>query len=145
MTTFTMSPDNKEFPKNKFRLPMKEDTYVCKSFKLSAHKYLELQFSRWSCAKMFDWSFWHRVKEDHPGVEVTLTLFWHEFRVDFYDHRHWDRVHDCYETEDSKPSLLKEGYCPVHGDVLLGQEKFCTSCDKYWNKPKGEYGSIHNE
>lgn len=61
----------------------------CWYFPLSKNKGIEFQISRWPQAKLFDCSFWYRnSKMDHKGVEVTITLFRYEFRIDFYDTRH---------------------------------------------------------
>ena len=61
----------------------------CWYFKISKNKGIEFQISRWHDSKYFDASIWHRDSScDHKGLELTLTLFRIEFRVDFYDHRH---------------------------------------------------------
>ena len=69
---------------------MKKDSFKCKAFFPSHNKVLEFQLSRWGSSKIFDSSCWKRKKGkfDHHGLEITVTLFWHELRVDFYDRRH---------------------------------------------------------
>lgn len=73
---------------------MKPNTYHCKYFSLSKYKGIEFQLSRWEDSPMFDFTIWIRRKgkTDHHGVEVCLTLFHHEFRVDFYDGRHVEDI-----------------------------------------------------
>lgn len=61
----------------------------CWYLKLSKNKIVEFQISRWNGSKYFDASVWRRdSNHDHKGLEITLTLFKTEFRIDFYDTRH---------------------------------------------------------
>jgi len=60
------------------------------NLRLSAHKSIEFQVERWPDNKMFDFEFRWRPRQDHAGAELAVTLFWYEFALRFYDHRHWD-------------------------------------------------------
>lgn len=71
---------------------MKINSFKCKAVQISTNKVIEFQLSRWAESDCFGFSWWGRKKQDHPGLEVCLTLFYHEFRVDFYDWRHWDVI-----------------------------------------------------
>jgi len=60
------------------------------NLQVARHKSIEFQVSRWPDAQMFDVEY-QRRRFDHAGLEICVTVLWHEFRVDFYDHRHFDR------------------------------------------------------
>lgn len=75
---------------------MKENAYRAKSWMLPGMKAVEVQVSRWENAPFFSApSLWHRKKgtDDHHGVEISVTFWWHEFRIDFYDRRHKEDFH----------------------------------------------------
>lgn len=61
-----------------------------KYISVSKNKSLELQVSRWKDAKFFDYEFFIRRNQDHAGFTMSLTLFYHELSIDFYDNRHLD-------------------------------------------------------
>ena len=71
---------------------MKHNTFKCKAILLSKNKAVEFQLSRWKDSPLFGFKANLRRKQDHPGLEVCITLFYHEFRVDFYDGRHWEEI-----------------------------------------------------
>lgn len=64
--------------------------YRCWGKKLRGSKFVEFQVSRWPESRMFDFYFWNRKKgvSDHHGFDIDITLFYHEFRISFYDSRH---------------------------------------------------------
>lgn len=68
---------------------MKENTFRCKHVPLTKNKSGEIQLSRWKESKIFDFDFHIRRKnQDHTGFDLSVTLFFYEFRIAFYDHRH---------------------------------------------------------
>jgi len=118
---------------------MKPDSYKCWNLQVWRNKSIEFQVSRWRESKRFDFSLWRRRRTDHAGIELCVTVFGIEFRVDFYDHRHWDHELGDYE----RPSVLNEGFCPIHGCVLIGLEHHCLDCKKDWKpRKKIEYGEV---
>jgi hypothetical protein len=62
------------------------------SLRLTRHKSVEFQISRWDDVDPFGFELNRRRDCDHPGVEVCLTLFRRELRVDYYDHRHREDI-----------------------------------------------------
>jgi hypothetical protein len=78
--------------------PFLAPRYRCWNLRLSQHKSVEFQISRWPDAKMFDAEFRWRPRRDHAGVELSITAFWCEFRTAFYDHRHWDVERGAFKT-----------------------------------------------
>jgi hypothetical protein len=86
---------------------MKPGDWHCKNFTLSKNKSAELQLSRWEDSRFFDLDAQIRSKNhDHAGFRVALTLFYYEFSLDFYDHRHADVR---FKEQRSAPNPRRKG------------------------------------
>ena len=74
---------------------------VCKNFKLSKNKSLEIQLDLFSNDdwKLFNFLISCSLKGDHAGFEIDISickLF--AFIFNIYDHRHWDWEKDRWEV-----------------------------------------------
>ena len=68
---------------------MKTKIFLCKEIQVFKNKSIELQLSRWEDSPMFSAEYYNRgSNQDHKGFSLSVTLFYHEVRIDFYDHRH---------------------------------------------------------
>lgn len=57
--------------------------------RVSTHKAIEFQASRWPGTPFFSVNAEYRSKkEDHAGVELEITLVRISFSLSFYDNRH---------------------------------------------------------
>ena len=87
--------------------PFKYDTefyedYFFKTWKLTKHKYLELQATRGG-DELIGGSFRLSFNEDHAGLMIELSLFRRSIYFQIYDNRHWNYETGRYETyEDDK-------------------------------------------
>lgn len=63
-----------------------------RSLRLAQYKSVEFQLSRWDDADPFGFELNRRRDCDHPGVELCVTLFGRELRIDYYDHRHREEL-----------------------------------------------------
>ena len=76
--------------------------YFFKTWKLTKHKYAELQVAKGG-DEIIGGSFRLAFREDHAGLMIDFSLFRRSIYFQIYDSRHWDYENDCYETyEDDK-------------------------------------------
>jgi hypothetical protein len=72
-------------------------SYFWRSWRLSTHKSVEVQLTRWDSTPRFEVRCDRRRKCDHPGIELSVTLFGYELSIDYHDHRHWDHERNAFE------------------------------------------------
>ena len=76
--------------------------YFFKTWKLTKHKYAELQISKGG-DEIIGGAVRLAFREDHAGLMIDFSLFRRSIYFQIYDHRHWDYENNCYETnEDEK-------------------------------------------
>lgn len=89
-----------------FKSSDRQVDYIEKTWKLSKHKSLEIQFSKAGnslIGAILDWS----MRCDHAGLMVEFSLFRHFFIINFYDNRHWNYEKDRYVNYDD-PKEVEE-------------------------------------
>ena len=68
---------------------MKSADLHYKYFELKKNKIVEFQIGRWESAQFINWEFYTTSREqDHAGFYASITLFYHELSIHFYDTRH---------------------------------------------------------
>lgn len=73
--------------------------YVEFDKRVSKNKSLEFQVSYWGTFDtIFEFGFrYNRIRQDHAGLYIHLTVFGFGFIFNFYDNRHWNFAADDWE------------------------------------------------
>jgi hypothetical protein len=76
-------------------------TYFEYDESVSKNLALSIQLSKWDrvftlIGFTFDW----RIKTDHAGPYIEVSLFGFDLIINLYDKRHWDYQNDCWEKYD---------------------------------------------
>ncbi len=61
------------------------------AFPLIGPRSFGIQLTRWARSPFIHFSWKMRRHQNHPGIEICITLFWVELRLALVDCRHWDR------------------------------------------------------
>ena len=85
----------------------------CKNINLSKNKSIEIQLDLFprDDVSIFKYEFRANQKTDHAGIGLFIEIYkFVYFRIQFYDHRHWDYENKCWQ----KPFLTEtpDRRCP---------------------------------
>lgn len=83
--------------------------YIEEEWLVSEYKFLSLQLTRWSMARLFSLRLdlgW--FGEDHAGPELTIELFGYMFHVSLKDTRHWNYDEGRFQTYEEAKAEAEE-------------------------------------